>query len=265
MRIATSSGVCIAYDSSGQGEPALLFLPGWCSDRSAFSDLLPRLSVHRRAMALDWRGHGESAVPGKDFGATELLEDVLAVIRESDTEFVIPVALSHAGWVALELRRRLGERIPGIVLIDWLVQGAPPQFLEALGGMQSQEHWRQTVDAVFEHWLHGVENDALSRFVRRGMGKYGFEMWSRAAREISAAYMRESSPLEALARLASPPPVLHLCAQPDDPAYLAAQGEFSAKHPWFRVRKLDARSHFPMFEIPDAIADEIERFASTCA
>jgi pimeloyl-ACP methyl ester carboxylesterase len=97
--------------------------------------------------------------------------------------------------------------------------------------------------------------------VREEMGSYGFEMWARAAREISAAYADLGTPLQILGSLTPPFPVMHLYAQPDDPRYLAAQKFFAASHPWFKVRRLNARSHFPMFEIPDVMARAIEEFA----
>jgi hypothetical protein len=40
----------------------------------------------------------------------------------------------------------------------------------------------------------------------------------------------------------------------------AAQQSFAAVHPWFSVYRLEAQSHFPMFEVPDAIASAIEEF-----
>jgi hypothetical protein len=36
--------------------------------------------------------------------------------------------------------------------------------------------------------------------------------------------------------------------------------QHAAQHSWFEVQKLDARSHFPMFEVPHTIASAIERF-----
>ncbi len=91
------------------------------------------------------------------------------------------------------------------------------------------------------------------------MATQGFEMWARGGREISAAYQQQGAPLQALTRLKKPVPVLHLYAQ-DPPGYLAAQEAFAAQHPWFRVRKVSAHSHFPMTEIPDVVATEIEQF-----
>src|SRR5438067_13606462 len=100
----------------------------------------------------------------------------------------------------------------------------------------------------------------VAHFVRQEMGTYGFAMWARAGREILAAYTRAGSPLKALAELSPPVPTLHLYSQPADPGYLAAQEAFAAEHPWFHVRRLPARSHFPMLEVPEMVATEIEQF-----
>jgi pimeloyl-ACP methyl ester carboxylesterase len=260
MPRAISSGNAIAYDDVGTGEPALLFLPGWCANRTAFEDLLPLASKHRRCLALDWRGHGESSPPPLDFDQHAFVDDAMAVLAATGTHFVVPVAISHAGWVALELWRRLKARVPALVLIDWQVTEPPPPYLAVLQDMQSPDHWREAVEKLFSLWLAGSENPRLTRFVREGMGAYGFEMWSRAARSISSSYAASGSPLKALSELAPPPLVLHLYSTPPDSQCLAAQQAFAAEHPWYCVQKLEAQSHFPMFETPEVIASAIERF-----
>ena len=257
-----SDGLQISYDDSGQGEPALLFMPGWCSSREVFAQLLPLCASCRRALALDWRGHGQSESPEGDFGDEGLVEDALAVIEASGAQRVVPVAQAHAGWVALELRRRLTGRIPRIVSLSWIVLDPPPPFLGALEALQDPEQWEQARDGLFSMWLEGVDNAEVIRFVREDMGSYGFECWARSGREISAAYAREGSPLRAWAFLAPPVPLLHLYARPPDPGYLAAQEAFAEEHAWFSVRKLEAHSHFPQIEVPDKVAEAIERFVT---
>jgi pimeloyl-ACP methyl ester carboxylesterase len=252
------SGVKIVYDDLGRGEPAVLFLSGWCAPRSVFQPLLPAESQHRRALAVDWRGHGESATPSGDFGQMDLVDDAEAVINASNAGSVVVVALAHAGWVAIELRKRLGQRIRGLVLLEWFVLGAPPQFREVLHDMGLPDRWRQAVDSIFDRWLYGVNDPALIRFVRKDMGAFGFEMWARAAREISAAFDRNPVPLNELASLGLP--VMHLYSQPKDDTLLLAQQEFARSHPWFSVERLQADSHFPMFEVPNQIVELIERF-----
>jgi pimeloyl-ACP methyl ester carboxylesterase len=259
----TSGDVSIAYDDLGQGEPALLLLPGWCANRTVFKNLAPSCGAHRRTLALDWRGHGESGAAAEDFGIEELVADAVSVVGASGAKKIVPVALSHAGWVAIELRRRLGVRVEKIVLLDWIIMMQPPrEFFDTLDGMQSPERWRETVERIFSIWLGDVDNPALIRFVREEMGAYGFEMWSRAAREISTAYADMGTPLQTFAALDPPLPVLHVYAQPEEPRYLVAQQSFAAKHSWFTVLRLNARSHFPMFEVPEVMAKAIEEFVS---
>lgn len=255
-----SQETIISYDDQGQGEPALLFMPGWCGGRSVFDQLVAQCAAQRRTLSLDWRGHGKSEAPAADFGANELVDDALAVIEASGVERVVPVALSHAGWVAIELRRKLSLCVSKLVLLDWIILEAPPAFLAVLQSLQDPTQWQQTREQLFSMWLHGLRIPELTRYVRKEMGSYPFEMWSRAGREISSAYARSKSPLQTLAALDPPVPVLHIYSQPDDPGYLAAQQRFGVAHTWFQVRKVQARSHFPIMEAPDEIATLIDRF-----
>lgn len=260
MTHRTPTGV--AYDDRGAGDTTLLFLPGWCGPRTMFEPLVAPLTGTFRTLVVDWRGHGESAEPDGDFGFTELADDATAVIEHSGAERVVPVAASHAGWVAIDLRRRLGaHRVPRLVFLDWMVLGAPGPFLDALGAMMTPATTRGVVDEITTMWTAGVENAPLSTYVA-SMARADDELWARAAREIAVAFETFESPLSAVAALHPPPPTLHLYAQPRDDEYLDAQRHFAAEHPWFEVARLDAASHFPMFEVPDAIAGLIGGFAA---
>src|SRR5262245_74295 len=121
MTVETLSG--IGLDDLGSGEPALLGLPGWCGERTAFDPLLPRFAAHRRALALDLPDQGGStwdvgAHPGRDVDTAAVVELAVTALERAGVERVVPVAMAHAGWAAIELRRRLGaDRVPGIVLL----------------------------------------------------------------------------------------------------------------------------------------------------
>lgn len=263
MLYADSASGRLAYDDLGQGEPTLLLLPGWCTNRTCFTPITSLLAANRRCLSMDWRGHGDSARPAGDFGQAELVDDAMAVIRASRAERVVPVAMSHAGFVAMELQKRLGTRVPGIVLIDWMVFDPPVAFMETLKRLQLAQTWEKALQELMTTWRAGGQNVALTRFLRREVGSYQRAMWNRAAREISAGYAHGHTPMQTLLQLNPPLPVLHLYAQPDDPAYLAAQLTFARDYPWFHVRRLQARSHFPMFEAPAEMAAAIEGFVAT--
>lgn len=256
----TSTG--IAYDDRSGQEPALLFLPGWCGPRTLFDPLATRLDGQVRTMAVDWRGHGQSAPADRDFGTGDLVEDALAVIDQSGADVVVPVAVAHAGWVAIELRRRLGHRrIPRLVFLDWMVLGPPPPFLHALDAMMTPGATRAVVDQITGMWTGGLGIPELDAYVA-SMAATPDDMWARAAREIAAGFQTAGTPLDAVAALDPPPPTLHLYAQPSEEAHFDAQRAFAADHAWFEVVRLDAASHFPMFEAPDMIAGLLRDFVA---
>jgi len=259
--IAFSRSLRIQYNDLSRGSPALLCLPGWCENKTAFWRVTHALAKEHRVIALDWRGHGKSAAAGVEFGHEELVEDALSVIRASGVGTVVPVCVSHAGWVALELRRRLGERVMRMVALDWIVGPPPPPFRGVLAALQDRDRWLESRGELFKLWIADCEVPHVARHIREEMGSYGFEMWARAAREIERAYLR-GPPLEALSRLEPSLPLLHLYAQPREPAYLAFQQEFARAHKWFQVQRLEGRSHFPALESPDAVVQAILAFVN---
>lgn len=126
------------------------------------------------------------------------------MIERARLQQVVPVALSHAGWVAIELRRRLGpDRVAGVVLLDWMVLGPPPGFLYALAGLQDPAAWEQVRTMLFDSWTSGIEVPALHAYVGR-MGRYHAPHWARAGREIASSFAAEPIPLDVLARLREP-------------------------------------------------------------
>ena len=246
----------------GSGGPALVFVPGWCGDRTVFDPLVQGCARHRRSVSVDLPGHGESRAHG-DYDSAELADALVATLDAAGVEAFVPVALSHAGWTALELRHRLGpERVPGVVLLDWMPLGTPPGFADALAGLQSSA-WQEVRAALQDLWTAGLDLPALQRYVA-DMGTYGQEHWRRAGREIAAGFERHPVPLEAFAA-AQPCPVLHLYAQPTDPGHLAAQQAWAREHGWFSVRRLEAASHFPMFEVPAEMVAAMEEFVEGLA
>ncbi len=260
MPQAIADGLRLRYDVAGEGEPALLLLPGWCDSRSQFHQLIPVCAQRRRVLAADLPGHGASQAPRGDFGLREVVAAAAAVIEASGARQVVPVTMAHSGWVAIGLRRRFGAaRIPKLVLIDWIVLDPPLPFLEALKALQDPEHWKSARAELFSLWLADAD-PSITAHVRRTMGDYGPGMWARAGREIAEAYAREGSPLRALSALDSPTPTLHLYALPKDEAYREAQESFAKRHPWFHVRRLGGKTHFPPLETPDAVAAAIEEF-----
>ncbi len=262
MRYADAGDVRIAYDDQGpRVDGGMVFLPGWCnSGRNFFALVAERLAARHRVIKLDWRGHGDSSRTNADFGHDELADDAMAVIGATGVHPVVLVAQAHGGWPAIQLSRRLGDRVAKIVVLSWFVLDPPPPFMAVFEMLQDPQRWRLGLDQLRAGWLAGAPEE-VAEWVRRETGSYGYDMWSRAARAVTADYARHGNPLRAAAELDRKPDILHLFSQPRAAGFLAGQQEFSAANPWFSVRRLNGVTHFPALEIPDAAAAEIERFA----
>jgi pimeloyl-ACP methyl ester carboxylesterase len=260
-----SEGIRIYYDARGEGEPALLCLPGFCNDHTIFAPLVERLSADHRVLVMDWRGHGKSQASDRDFGFAEMAGDAVAVIEDNGAHSVIPYAQGQLPWVAIELRKRLRERMPKMIASSWpaiTTRGNPlaPGFLAAMEAVQDEARSRETAEKVVTMFVSGAPASVQQQIRNQMLESHGYEMWSRAGREISAVFAQEGDPLTALSKLSPPVPVLHVYAQPPAPEYLSTQESFARDHPWFHVRRLEAASQFPTLEVPDETARVVREF-----
>lgn len=264
MSHTTVTSVPVSFDDAGRGEPALVYLTGWCSARTCYTAMVEQTARQRRSIAIDWRGHGTSPAPDGDFGWPQLADDVLAVLAACGVDRFVPVTNAHAGWVARDLAERVPDRVAGVVLLSWLVLGAPPAFTAGLAALADPATTRQAAEGLTASWVTGHEDvPGLAEHIA-AMRQHGDQMWARAGREIAAAYAAHTSPLQAFAALPAPPPVRHVYAEPKDPGFLSAQQDFARTHPWFSVRRLDAAcTHFPMLEQPGELAADVTTFSGT--
>ncbi|ARV62476.1 hypothetical protein BZZ01_31050 [Nostocales cyanobacterium HT-58-2] len=257
----------LAFDDWGIGEPSILLLPGWCSDRGILTPLAKLLSNNRRVINLDLPGHNESAHPQGDFGSEDIVCEVLKIVDSLGINEFSTVSVAHAGWIVVELRRRLFNRLSKMVFLDWIIIEPPPVFFESLESMQKLNEWQNARDNLFRGWSLG-DCDLVKPF-QECMTNYDFDMWSRAGREIEKSYKEFGSALKCLETLSpsptvlnlySPPQAKNLYAQSDDSSYFEAQQNFAKNHSWFHFRRLSSKSHLPSVEVTQEVAREIEDF-----
>jgi hypothetical protein len=148
-----------------------------------------------------------------------------------------------------------------MVAVDWIVSEAPAVFLTTLEDIRSEDDRDDAVAGMLQMWQAGVADPDLGAFLAE-MGAASGEMWDRAAREIESSYARYGSPLRALSQLEPPLPVLNLLPASGETCSLERQKAYTSEHHWYHAVELPARSHFPAFEVPERMAEEIERFAT---
>ena len=114
----SADGVQVRYEYRGTGEPALVFVHGWCCDRSYWREQLPYFAKKHRVVAIDLAGHGESGLKRKAWTMDAFGEDVAAVVEKLSLEQVVLIGHSMGGTVILKAAPRLPGRVIGLVTVD---------------------------------------------------------------------------------------------------------------------------------------------------
>ncbi len=96
---------------------AILILDGIGCSGWAFRRILPSLAQSHRVLLMHYRGHGRSPDPPRPWHLSmpDLADDAAAVLQSRGVESAIVVGFSMGFQVALELYRRHGDRVAGLV------------------------------------------------------------------------------------------------------------------------------------------------------
>lgn len=114
----TGDGVRLHHLEAGSG-PAVVLLPGWSLTAQTFSAQLDELSLSRRVVAIDHRGHGRSSTPPAGYHLHRLAADLAAVLSTHNLDDVRLVGHSMGAaviWSYLELFGT--HRLRSVVFVD---------------------------------------------------------------------------------------------------------------------------------------------------
>lgn len=114
----TGDGVRLHYIDAGRGKP-LLLLHGWSQSAALFREQIAFFSKDRHVIALDLRGHGDSAKPEYGYNTHRMAMDVRELIVENDLHDVDLLAHSMGVKVAWAYYELFGpDRLSSLILID---------------------------------------------------------------------------------------------------------------------------------------------------
>ena len=235
----------LAYDVAGTGDPALVFVHGWSSDRTYFEPQFHHFAAQHRVVALDLRGHGASR-PGPAYDCEALADDVLAVAADAGVHRPIVVGHSLGGLVALACAAR-PDAVRAAVLVDpapMLPGRGQASFVRRVPDVAADEDgsWR----AAFAARLFGphdtVRRDETVAAVRTVPLPVALGTW-RAMAEFDGAAV--------LPRVGVP--VLLVTAGEPEAGVAEQLGDVA-------LGRTVGAGHFVQLEVPDQVNAMIERF-----
>ncbi|MCG8350643.1 MAG: alpha/beta hydrolase [Chloroflexales bacterium] len=167
--ITTSDDVRLHYLEAGSGQP-LVMIPGWAQTAEQFKHQISAFSDRCRVIALDMRGHGESAKSESGYRISRLAKDLYDALDELDLQDVVLLGHSMGCSVIWCYLDTFGPvRISKLILVDQspFLTSDPAWSaaeLEASGAIFTAETVYNLCNA-----LSGPENEATVRAFIGGM------------------------------------------------------------------------------------------------
>lgn len=273
----------VRYVDIGVGTFGFICVHGMGGCRQHFSQTLPSLARHGRAIALDLPGFGESQMPAEPI-TLELFADTAAKLaRDVGLERVVLIGHSMGGPIALRFATRHPQLTAGLILLA----GATETFSTLLG-------LREVIRIVRERPLDtaAIYTEVLScgvpipghtkRTIARHKALRSAALWPYVHRPASlqpntvttilagagaravvptVRAIARSHPYEGLDRIDCP--ILSLGAAHDRIVSIADLEAFDRIAPNARTVLLEDSGHLMMLERPRAVNEQIDRFLQT--
>jgi pimeloyl-ACP methyl ester carboxylesterase len=269
-------GVVLAYDDSGgSGSPPVVLLHGLGSARSTWDSFVPALAAKQRVLALDHRGHGDSAHATGTYVLDNYGADTVAFCEQVVGEPAVLVGHSLGGVIAAHLAAVRPDLVRGALLEDPpLFFGDPTEMgtspFPALFGVLRQvlgelrgrgapvEEYAALVKATPSFNGVGTLADVL--------GPEGTEAQARAMASLDPEVFTPA--IEGMALAGAPAterldcPVRVLRADPDlGPAFSAGhEKRFLAANPHATVEEYEGASHLLHGEMADRFLADVQAF-----
>lgn len=149
MMLTLPDGCRLAYDDSGSGKPAIVFLHGIMMDRTVFAAQISALLGSHRVVTIDLRGYGASDKPAEGYTGEQYVADLKFAIDALALEKPVIVGWSMGGAITMAFAAAHPGVAGRLVLVDTspcLVQrpdwphAVPPEAAQRLGGVLATDY-----------------------------------------------------------------------------------------------------------------------------
>lgn len=240
--------VNIVYDIYGDSNTTVLFVHGWCIDKTYWINQVEYFSRDHTVITMDLPGHGKSGDNRNSWNVEDYAGDVNALITQLDLKNVVLVGHSMSGDIVLEAALNNPERITGIIGVDNLNNvgynfseednQSIARFLELLSS-----DYAGTVEAYANHNLFHAETDTLVR--NRVIDNFVNSNPEIATATLKGLFEYGQKELDKLRKLNKRIALVNSASTPTDTTI------FNQNNIDYKVFFIQGTGHYPMMEKPD--------------
>jgi pimeloyl-ACP methyl ester carboxylesterase len=238
----------IFVDDGGSGNLPVVFTHSFGGDVSHWANQLSHIRETRRAVALDFRGHGKSdASRNSHFAAESLANDIVAIVDELDLDKFVLVGHSMGGSAAIAYADSHANRVAGLVLAG--TPGKTPVEIstQVVTSLQSDKY-QQVMDDYMEKLVADAK-PAVATKVKKGVKKLSRETSTKI---IQAQF--EFDPIEMIKRYKGPKLIIQTSNEQKQPNSLHNQV------PDVQAKVIDGTSHWPQMDKPEIFNQILDDF-----
>jgi len=237
-------GVKISYTDSRIGDTTLLFVHGWCINKSYWSNQVAYFSKKYRVVAFDMPGFGDSGKNRTDWSTNDYGRDVDSVISQLKLKNVILIGHSMAGDIVLQAAIN-NPKVIGLVGVD---------NFKSVGHIENTASKKDFDDAIaaLKRNFKSVaipyfKQDLFSKTTSTAIQKRVLNDVTHADTTIATASMEQGNSFDELAKLHQAKMKLYLINSDVHPA--DTTGLIRNKIP-YQLFYIHGTGHFPMIEDP---------------
>ena len=247
------NGVNIVYTDTGRGDTTLLFVHGWCINKSYWSAQVAHFGNAYRVVTIDLPGFGESGRNRNQWDTRTYAQDVDSVIMQLGLKNVILVGHSMAGDIVLLSAIDNPGTVIGFIGIDnFKGVGQPwPEESKAQYAKEIQAMKRDFQSVVIPYFNKELFSSTTAPAIKERI----LADVKKADTVIAVASM-EQGDIDELAKLKASGRTLYLInsdVTPTDTAGLVSN------HIPYHIEYTKGTGHYAMVENPDEFNRELER------
>jgi pimeloyl-ACP methyl ester carboxylesterase len=241
MHAPSADHVNIAYETTGTGDTALVFVHGWLGNKRWWDTQRDAFAATHTVVQLDLAGHGDSGGNRSTWSVQAYAADIQAVAAQLTASRIVLVGHSMSGAHVVEASLGI-DRTAAIILVDTLKdldQVTPPAQIEQMLGLYRNDY-RATVENILPQFLFSPQTSAAVR--AQLTAEFLHAEGSRAAQLLEPLYRYDP-------RLAAPRITVPVHAINGDlhPTNLAVSRTYFRD---FDAAIIPGVGHYPMLERP---------------
>ncbi len=245
--IKGTAGEIYVDDGGSNGIPVVL-VHSFGGNTTQWKTQLDFLRKSRRTIALDLRGHGNSAHPeNNNYTVQGLASDIGAVADALNLEHFVLVGHSMGGSAAIDYAFRNPEKVRGLVLVGTPGKSSSTQSGPVIASLESAQYEKVMADYMERLTLNAKPQ--VKTEVMNGM--------RRISKEASITIIRnifEYDPLPALSAYPGPKLIVSSTMEKENPAALSKQ------LPDIPHQEIPGTSHWIQMDKPEAFNTILDQF-----